>query len=146
MWFTKSDEHLSKSEKAYRSSVRPLAFLLFLNGVGLIFAVSTWPAGRFATMPLPFIASSKLKMYFLLFLGFFNIVLGVGLYFRSRAIWQAFLGYLIIVPVWLILGIVFGYFSEIGPKNIIVPLATIFSFGLGIGLYFVTKPAFAKAP
>lgn len=134
----------STPDKAFRTSVRPLSGLFILQSVGLLFIFTTWPAEQLTKMPAPFIPD-MLKKYFFIASAILILVIGIGLFFRSRPIWLIFLAYIFLSPVWLILGIAFDYFPGTEPKSIIVPVVSIFAALISIGLYVVTKPAFKKA-
>jgi len=131
----------STPEKAYKTSVRPLAILTIFQGVGLLYVFSTWPIEFLIRAPLPFIPD-PFKKIFLLSIAVLVLIIGIGLIFRSRPIWYIFIAYLVIGPIWLISGMIFGYFPNAEPKEIVIPFAILVSVVIAVGLYFVTKPAF----
>ncbi len=138
-------EKMSKQERSYQYSVRPLAFLSFLNGVGILFAITSWPVEIFTNFPMPFVEPATMKRNLFSAVGIFHIMLGIGLFFRSRLMWHVFLSYLILGPTYLILGVVFDYFPQpVAQKHIIIFLCLLVSVGLGIGLYLVTRNAFIE--
>jgi UDP-N-acetyl-D-mannosaminuronic acid transferase (WecB/TagA/CpsF family) len=49
---------------------------------------------------------------------------------------------IILGPIWLIAGMFLGYFPGSEPKEIIIPIATLFAAVVAVGLFVVTKPAF----
>ncbi len=134
----------STPEKAFKTSVRPLAALFTLQAIGLLFIFLTWPAEHLAKAPVPFIPD-PIKKYFLIATAILILIIGIGLFLRSRLIWYIFIAYLAISQIWIILGIAFDYFPGTEPKEIIIPVAAIFSALIFGGLYHVTKPAFTKA-
>jgi hypothetical protein len=134
----------STTEQAFKTSVRPLAVLFILQSIGLLFIFTSWPAEQLSKAPTPFIPD-PIKKYFLIANALLLLIIGIGLFLRSRPIWFVFLGYLVLSPIWLISGIVFGYFPGAEPKALIIPLAAVFAIVVSLGLYFVTKPAFKKA-
>lgn len=134
----------STPEKAFKTSVRPLAGLIVLQSIGLLLIFTTWPAEQLPKVPVPFIPD-PIKVYFLIASAIFLLVVGIGLFLRSRIAWFLFLAYLVVGPIFLIMGMVFGYFPGAEPKTITIPIASIFSAVVAVGLYIVTKPAFRKA-
>lgn len=133
----------STPENAYKTGVRPLAGLFILQSLVLLFIFSTWPAEQLAKAPTPFIPD-PIKKYFLIGSALLLLLMGIGLFMRSRAIWLVFLTYIVLGPVWLIMGIAFGYFPGAEPKTITIPLSGVFAVVIAYGLYYVTKPAFRK--
>ena len=134
----------STAEKAFKTSVKPLAYLFILQSLGLLFIFTTWPTEQLAKFPAPFIPT-PLKKYFLIANALLILIIGIGLLLRSRPIWFVFLAYLVFEPIWLISGIAFDYFPGAEPKILFIPLAAVFSIIIAFGLYFVTKPAFKRA-
>jgi hypothetical protein len=133
----------STAEKAFKTSVQPLACLFILQSLGLLFIFTTWPSEQLAKAPTPFIPT-PIKKYFLIANALLVLIIGIGLLLRSRPLWFVFLAYLVFGPIWLISGIVFDRFPGAEPKTIIIPLAAVFSIVIAFGLYFVTKPAFKR--
>jgi hypothetical protein len=131
----------STPEKAFKTSVRPLAYLFIFQSLCLLFIFTTWPIEELVKFPVPFIPD-PIKKIFLIATAILILIIGFGLLFRSKPIWYIFLAYLIIGPLWIISGLVFGYFPGNEPKVVIVPITIIFSALIAVGLYFVTKPAF----
>ena len=135
----------STPEKAFKTSVRPLGVLLILQSLGLLYVTSTWPSDTFVRAPLPFIPD-PIKQYFMIVTAILILVIGIGLFMRSRPLWYLFISYLFIGPCWLILGVAFDYFPKIGiSKEIIIPILVFVSALVSGGLFIVTKPAFKKA-
>ena len=134
----------STPEKAFKTSVRPLGGLLILQSLGLLYVFSTWPADTLNRAPLPFIPD-PFKKYFLITSAILILIVGIGLFMRSRPLWYLFLSYLFIGPCWLILGAAFDYFPESVPsKEILIPIMVLLSALVSGGLYIVTKPAFKR--
>ena len=131
----------STPDKAFKTSVRPLGGLLIFQSVFLLYIFSTWPAKQLAKTPIPFIPD-PLKKGFLIASGVLILVMGIGLFIRSKKIWYVFITYLVASPTYLILGMALGYFKEPGPKIFVIPLMVLFSALISGGLYAVTKPAF----
>lgn len=131
----------STPEKAFKTSVRPLAVLAIFQGVGLLYIFSSWPGELLMDVPLPFIPV-PFKKIFLISMAVLILIIGIGLLFRSRPIWYIFIAYIVIGPIWLISGMAFGYFPDAEPKVILIPIAILISALTAVGLYFVTKPAF----
>ena len=132
-------------EKAFKTSVRPLAGLLVFQSLGLLYIFVTWPADRLYRAPLPF-SPDQLKQYVLIAAAILILVTGLGLFFRSRLLWYLFMAYLVLGPCWLIFGVAFDYFPAIGiAKEILLPLLACVSALLAWGLYVVTKPAFQRS-
>lgn len=134
----------STSDKAFKASVRPLGGLLILQSVGLLYVFSTWPADTLNRVPLPFVPD-YFKQYFLITCALLILIIGIGLFLRLRPLWYLFVSYLIVGPIWLILGVAFDFFPDIGAsKGILIPLMALVSVLVGGGLYIVTKPAFIR--
>jgi hypothetical protein len=131
----------STPEKAFKTSVRPLAYLCIFQSLCLLFIFTTWPVEELIKFPAPFIPD-PIKKIFLIATAILILIIGIGLFFRSKPIWYIFLAYLIIGPIWIILGLIFDYFPGNEPKIVIVPIAILFSALVAGGLYIVTKPAF----
>ncbi len=135
----------STPDKAFKTSVRPLGVLLILQSLILLYIISTWPAETLARFPLPFIPDSA-KQYFLITFAILILVIGIGLYMRSRLLWYWFISYLIIGPCWPIAGVAFDYFPGIGlTKKILIPVLVLVAAIISGGLYIVTKPAFKES-
>jgi hypothetical protein len=133
----------STPEKAFKTSVRPLGGLFILQGVFLLHTFLTWPVEQLSKAPIPFIPD-PFKKYFLIATALLIFAIGIGLFFRSKSLWYVFIAYLVISPVWMILGLALDYFPVPGPKIIIVTAAIFFAAIISGGLYIVTKPAFIK--
>ena len=133
----------STPEKAFKTSVRPLSYLLIIQAISLFYLFITWPSTEFVNFPIPFIPD-VFKYSFLIATAILILIIGIGLFIRSKIVWYIFLAYISLGPIWLIFGIAFDYFPESGPKLITIPLAIVFSGLIAIGLYIVTKPAFKK--
>ena len=131
----------STPETAFKTSVCPIACLCILQSFGLFFVSTTWPVEELVKFPFPFMPD-PMKKGFLIASAVFLFVIGVGLFLRSKPIWYVFLTYLVLAPIWLILGIAFDYFPGTEPKEITIPLALVFSALIGVGLFVVTRPAF----
>ena len=132
----------STPAKTYRTSVRPLGGLLIFQSIGLLYVFTTWPADSLQRAPVPFIPD-PLKPYVLITAALLILIMGIGLWLRSRPLWYLFMAYLVLGPCWLILGVAFDYFPAIGiAKEILLPLLACVSALLAWGLYVVTKPAF----
>jgi hypothetical protein len=131
----------STPEKAFKTSVRPIAYLCIFQSICLLFVFTTWSVGELVQFPLPFIPD-PIKKSFLIATAILILIIGIGLFFRSKPIWYIFLAYITLGPLWIILGLIFNYFPGNEPKMVIVPLAIIFSAAIAVGLYIVTKPAF----
>ena len=132
---------ISTSERAFKVSVCPLAALCLLYSLGVIFIVASWSGDEFAKLTVPFIPDA-LKVHFLLAVAVANVVIGVGLLLRFRPAWLLFLAFLVISPIYLIMGIAFDYFPGLPSKIVLIPVVAVLSVGLWVGLYSVTKPAF----
>lgn len=133
--------NISTPEKAFKTSVRPIACLCIFQSICLLFIFTSWPIEELVKAPLPFIPDS-MKKTFLIASAVLILIIGVGLFLRSKIIWYVSLGYLVFGPLWIILGLVFGYFLGNEPKIIIVPLAILISALAAIVFYILTKPAF----
>jgi hypothetical protein len=131
----------STPEKAFKTSVRPLAFLFVLQSIGLFAIFTSWPPEVLVKAPVPFIPD-PIKPYFLIGCSVFIFAIGIGLLLRSKPIWLAFLAYITVGPLWIILGIAFNYFPGVGPKIVVIPIAAAVSALIAAGLFLVTKPAF----
>jgi len=134
----------STPEKAFKTSVRPLAFLFILQSLGLLSIFASWPSAQFANVPAPFIPD-PIKKYFLIANAVLILIIGIGLILRSKPVWHLFLAYIILGPIWLILGIAFDYIPGVESKEVVIPVAAVFSSVIAVGLYWVTVPAFRKA-
>ena len=136
--------NISTPEKAFKTSARPLGGLLILQSLCLLYIFSTWPVDTLVRAPIPFIPD-PIKQYFLIGSAILILLMGIGLFLRSRPLWYLFISYLIIAPCWLILGVAFDYFPKNGPsKEILIPLLVLVSSLVSGGLYIVIKPAFKK--
>ena len=134
----------STPEKAYKSSILPIGVIFVLQAVMLLKVSLSWPVEQLSKAPLPFIPD-PIKKYVLIATAVLILIIGIGLFIRSKALWYVFLSYLVIGPAYVIIGLAFDYFPVSGPKIYIIPAATFFSALISIGLYFATKPAFQKA-
>ena len=103
----------------------------------------TWPVEHLSKAPIPFVPD-PFKNYFLIATALLILAIGIGLLFRSKGLWYVFIAYIVLSPIYMILGLAFDYFPVPGPKIFIVTAATIFSAIISGGLYIVTKPAFIK--
>lgn len=134
----------STPDKAFKSSVRPIGIIFVLQAAMLLNVFFSWPVEQLSKAPLPFIPD-PIKKYFLIAIAVLILIIGIGLFFRSKVLWYVFLSYLVIGPAYLILGLALDYFPVSAPKIYIIPGAIFFSALISVGLYLATKPAFRKA-
>lgn len=136
---------LSKSDKTYQALIRPLAFITSIQALALLFIVTALTKEQLLKFPTPFVPN-YIKEYFFIALSILLLVIGIGLFMRSKTVWYIFLAYIFVAPFWLISGIVFGYFPRVEPKIITILLSSIVALVSAFGLYYLTKPAFKKSP
>jgi len=128
-------------EKTYRTSVIPLSAFLVLCGV--ILAPFAWVVPAPITSPFPFIESEALNRHLFGIAGLTCVGIGVGLFYRNRFAWYALLAYLTV-------GTLLPAISALDARTVALRgfafpiLGTLLNGTIGVGIYFVVRPAFGQ--
>ena len=131
----------STPEKAFKTSVRPLGGLMIIQSILLLYVFTGWAADSLVRAPIPFVPDPYKKI-FMISSAVLILVIGVGLFVRSKKLWYVFVAYLFVTPIYFCLGMAFDYFKNPGPKEIVIPIVGVVSILISTGLYSVTRPAF----
>jgi hypothetical protein len=132
------------SEQAYKKSVKPLALMFIIGGLMMFLNLQKFPDEFWSRFPVPLIHTVLLKKYFFHLIDFLFLFIGIGLLKRWRPAWYTLFVYLALGTLWLTIGIALDYFPNLPPKYLIIPLGLIINGGIGVGIYFATKPAFTE--
>ena len=73
----------STPEKAFKTSVRPLSYLLIIQAISLFYLFITWPSTEFVNFPIPFIPD-VFKYSFLIATAILILIIGIGLYIVTK--------------------------------------------------------------
>jgi hypothetical protein len=134
---------MSKAEKAYKYSVKPLGYFFILGGIMMVQIFFVFPNEMWMEFPAPFLHSVFSKKILMVFVDLLFLFIGIGLLKRFKPAWYALLAYISIGSFWLALGGLFGYFpNQQLPGYMLAMLVLVINGGIGTGIYFITKPTF----
>ncbi|MBI3861191.1 MAG: hypothetical protein HY290_04780 [Planctomycetia bacterium] len=128
-------------ERAYRISVRPIA-ALFAFGGAIFLLLSVFPL--LPITHIPFVRNPVWQRFAIGIVGAMNLVFGVGLFYRYRAVWIVFLAYLglgtCIAPVAHLLDPPSG--MQDPDAFLMAGFGALINGMIAVGLYFAMRPAF----
>lgn len=128
--------------RTYRTSVVPLSAFLVMGG--MILAACAWVFRAPIASPFPFIESEALNRHLYGVASLACVGIGVGLFFRNRVAWYALL-------VYLSVGVLLPAISALDARTVASRgfafpiLGSLLNGAVGVGLYFVLRPAFGHA-
>jgi hypothetical protein len=132
-------------ELAYKKSVRPLAIFFILFGV-IILVMSCVP--RVHISGLPAVQNELARRIISGSVGLLNVLIGVGLYWRSRFAWYSMFAYIIIGTAVMLAAQFFGRPDSPEPPIDMTAMTALILFalngGIAFGLYVATKPVFCN--
>ena len=123
--------------RAYRLSVRPLAIFFVLFAVAFSAAMTLFRDEAIFLPPFEGVAKRAVGIVIGLFVG----AIGVGLYLKLKVAWYALFAYIILGTPWMTWA--FATAPEPPPVAFLIA-CPIFNAGLAVGLYFATRPVFAR--
>ncbi len=134
----------SKSDQAFRQSVRPLGLFFLLASIMMIQVFFVFPDEDWSQFPFPFLHSVVGKKLLIAFSDVLLFYIGFGLLRKWKIAWYTLFVYIISGTIWIALGAIFDYFPGNVPKYLMGMAAILINGGIAIGIYFATRPAFVN--
>ncbi|TFG46469.1 MAG: hypothetical protein E4H40_07340 [Candidatus Brocadiia bacterium] len=125
-------------ERAYRTSVRPLAVFFVAGGIFLFFGSLSLPI----TMPIPFIKTESINRIIMALTSLILILIGTGLFFKSKVAWYGLFLYIAGGTLFISAGFILFPSDQTDLLCSIMPI--ILDTSIGIGIYFATKLVFVN--
>ncbi len=128
------------AERAYRVSVRPLAALMIIGG--LVFPAVAMLSPYVPRMP--FAESAAAKRILMAVFGFFLLPIGIGLWLKLKVAWYAMFVYIVGGTIFNVIGFWLCTPADNGGGVLLGLVGILLNGVLTVGLYFVTRPVFAR--